>query len=118
MHCLAGEKQQKEVWKIMHAFYSSQSVYFGLFLISEIAFRVPGITFSKTGVKMDKRFVAAHLLSETRYMIPTFTGIPLKISSKVSAAVKGRVMVDIKAQPELINSKFENLESTVIVKPE
>ena len=102
----------------MPAFYSSQSVYFGLFLISEIAFHVPGITFSKTGVKLDKRFATAHLLSEIRYMIPTFMGIALKISSKVTAAVKGRVMLDIKAEPELINSKFENVESTVIVKPE
>lgn len=67
---------------------------------------------------MDKNFATAQILSETRYMIPTFMGIPLKVSNKVTAAVKGRIMLDIKAEPQLINSKFESVKSTILVKPE
>ncbi|CAB3998740.1 vitellogenin B [Paramuricea clavata] len=76
-----------------------------------------GCTFTAKDIICDMPFTRAHLLSEKRYMIPTFVGFALKYSAKVAVVVKGRMGATLTGVPQLITSKFEKIVAKITVKP-
>jgi hypothetical protein len=59
----------------------------------------------------------AHLISEKRYMMPTFLGIPLKFSGKVAFVMNARITARLTGIPKLLTMKFEEIKAKVTVKP-